>query len=69
MELERTLKGKINLEHRYYISSLSSDAKRAAHAIRAHWRVKNSLHWCLDVAFADDRCKHEPDTPPTIWPC
>jgi predicted transposase YbfD/YdcC len=57
MESERTVKGKTSLEHRYYISSLSPEAKRAAHAIRAHWRVENSLHWCLDVAFADDQMR------------
>jgi predicted transposase YbfD/YdcC len=57
IESERTLKGKTSLEHRYYISSLSSDAQRAAHAIRAHWRVENSLHWCMDVAFADDQMR------------
>ncbi|GHT96901.1 hypothetical protein AGMMS49545_23230 [Betaproteobacteria bacterium] len=57
IESERTLKGKVSLEHRYYISSLSPDAERTAQAIRAHWRVENSLHWCMDVIFADDQMR------------
>jgi len=22
--------------------------------VRLHWRVENTLHWCMDVAFGDD---------------
>jgi len=25
--------------------------------VRAHWGIENSLHWCLDVAFNEDRCR------------
>ena len=25
--------------------------------MRAHWAVENSLHWCMDVAFADDQMR------------
>lgn len=51
---ERTIKGKTTLEHRLYISSLPADAVRLNHAVRQHWRVENSLHWCMDVVFGDD---------------
>lgn len=51
---ERTIKGKTTLEHRLYISSLPADAARLNHAVRQHWRVENSLHWCMDVVFGDD---------------
>ena len=51
---ERTIKGKTTLEHRFYISSLPADAARLNRAVRQHWRVENSLHWCMDVVFGDD---------------
>lgn len=54
---ERTIKGKTTLEHRWYISSLPADAARLNQAVRQHWRVENSLHWCMDVAFGDDQMR------------
>lgn len=51
---ERTVQGKSSLEHRFYITSLAPDAHRLNAAIRQHWRVENSLHWCMDVVFGDD---------------
>jgi predicted transposase YbfD/YdcC len=54
---ERTLKGKTTLEHRFYISSLPADAARLNRAVRQHWRVENSLHWCMDVVFGDDQMR------------
>ncbi len=39
---------------RYYISSLDTTAKDFQTKIRSHWSVENKLHWCLDVAFAED---------------
>ena len=51
---ERTIKGKMTLEHRFYISSLPADAVRLNRAVRQHWRVENSLHWCMDVVFGDE---------------
>lgn len=54
---ERTIKGKTTLEHRCYISSLPANAVRINQAVRQHWRVKNSLHWCMDVSFGDDQMR------------
>ena len=54
---ERTIKGKTTLEHRFYISSLPADAGRLNRAVRQHWRVENSLHWCMDVVFGDDQMR------------
>ena len=51
---ERTIKGKTTIEHRFYISSLAADAVRLNRAVRQHWRVENTLHWCMDVVFGDD---------------
>jgi len=48
-----------NVTHhtRYFISSLPADAKRLASVVRSHWNVENQLHWYLDVAFNEDRCR------------
>ena len=54
---ERTIKGTTTLEHRLYISSLPADAVRLNRAVRQHWRVENSLHWCMDVVFGDDQMR------------
>lgn len=57
IETERCINGKTSLERRFYISSLPADAHRLARAVRAHWAVENRLHWCMDVAFADDQMR------------
>lgn len=57
IEAQRTIRGKTSLEYRYYISSLPAEAVRLANAIRQHWSVENRLHWCMDVAFADDQMR------------
>lgn len=54
----RTVKGQTSVEDRYFItSSANRSVIEVATAIRAHWRVENSLHWVLDVAFAEDQCR------------
>lgn len=40
-------------ETRYFISSLPTDVKEIARAIRGHWMVE-SYHWHLDVTFRED---------------
>lgn len=45
--------GVVSEEKRYYITSLP-DIKQFAYAVRAHWGVENSLHWCLDMTFHED---------------
>lgn len=57
IESERCINGKTSVEQRFYISSLPADASRLDNAIRAHWAVENSLHWCMDVTFADDQMR------------
>jgi len=54
VESEREIDGRITVDTRYFISSLSCDAKRFAAAARGHWAVENSLHWSLDIAFRED---------------
>jgi predicted transposase YbfD/YdcC len=57
IESERRINGQSSLERRFYLSSLPADAQRLARAVRAHWAVENKLHWCMDVAFADDQMR------------
>lgn len=49
--------GKESCDVRYFISSLALGVKQFAHAIRSHWKIENSLHWCLDVTFREDECR------------
>jgi len=54
----REINGEQSVEYRFYISSLSiKKYKQFTQAIRQHWQVENSLHWCLDIGFDEDRWK------------
>jgi predicted transposase YbfD/YdcC len=46
-------------ESRYFISSMDHNDAAASygHCVRSHWGVENSLHWTLDMAFDEDRCR------------
>lgn len=54
---ERRLPDKTSVQYRYYISSLTSGAKRHLEVTRTHWSIENELHWVLDVAFDEDHCR------------
>lgn len=55
--ITRTERGeKEQWESRYFLSTLpATHCHKIASAIRGHWSVENSLHWCLDVSFAEDQ--------------
>jgi len=57
VEAERRVGDTVSRQTRYYISSLPGDARTLGAAIRRHWGVENELHWVLDVAFGEDRCR------------
>lgn len=56
--------GTVHLERRYYLSSLSLDAKELAKVIRKHWTIENQLHWVLDVQFNEDSSRIRKDNAP-----
>ena len=49
------------VQWRFYLSSLPADAKLLLDAVRSHWQVENNVHWCLDVAFDEDRSRARKD--------
>ena len=60
----REYQGKTSVETRYYLTSLSADAKEFARAVRAHWGIENSMHWVMDIAFREDESRIRKDHSP-----
>jgi predicted transposase YbfD/YdcC len=46
---------------RYFITSLSANAKQLAEVVRGHWSIENEMNWVLDVAFREDRSRARAD--------
>jgi len=53
---QRWIRDEKSCEDRYHIASVTG-AKRILSAVRSHWGIENQLHWCLDIAFDEDRCR------------
>jgi predicted transposase YbfD/YdcC len=45
---------KPSMEISFYLSSRDIDARRAADAIRSHWRIENKSHYTRDVTLRED---------------
>jgi predicted transposase YbfD/YdcC len=50
-------------EDRYHIASIVG-AKQVLRSVRSHWGIENELHWTLDIAFDEDRCRVRKDHGP-----
>jgi len=61
---ERRSPDTTSLEVAFYISSLPNAAPLILDATRQHWSIENSLHWTLDVTFAEDLNRTRTDHAP-----
>ena len=57
VEAKVELAERSRIETRYFFSSATLDADRAAIIVRGHWLIENALHWTLDVVFGDDQSR------------
>jgi predicted transposase YbfD/YdcC len=61
---ERRIGEETEIETRYFITSLASDAQRILKVKRSHWGIENRLHWVLDIAFNEDQSRVRKDNAP-----
>ena len=57
LEALRRQGNQVTAETRYCISSLPAEAQALLRAVRSHWRIENSLHRVLDMAFREDESR------------
>lgn len=55
-----TTKHGTSQETGFYISSLDESPEKLLQVVREHWKIE-SLHWLLDVVFAEDDCNLKND--------
>jgi predicted transposase YbfD/YdcC len=57
VESIREIGEKVEVETRFYITSLVLLASLLGPIIRSHWAIENNLHWVMDMIFRDDECR------------
>ncbi len=60
LERRRAVKGKVEVEVVYGLTSLSSVAASAEQLLgytRGHWGIENGLHYIRDETLGEDRCR------------
>lgn len=58
---QRNIGEKVEIQTRYFISSLPANAKAILKAKRSHWKIENQVHWILDIAFREDESRVRKD--------
>jgi predicted transposase YbfD/YdcC len=60
----REEEGRFSDEVAYYIGSIAPTVKHFARVVRGHWGIETTLHWSLDVTFAEDGSRVRKDRGP-----
>lgn len=61
---QRQIAETLEVQTRYFISSLPADAKTILKVKRSHWKIENQVHWVLDIAFREDESRVRKDHAP-----
>ena len=61
---ERRIGDEVEVQDRYFITSLESNAEKILRAKRSYWGIENCLHWELDIAFNEDHSRVRKDNAP-----